>query len=371
MSLMHFNELVPGATVRFTDINGIQYISIRDIIKLICNKDESHAMDPWRNLSQARKTELQAFCFNFKFDGKRERMQPVITFPGALKLLQWLGHSKVMNFHMKFTEILSTYFSGDKHLLRSTAVDSSNGLNHVSQSQVEPTSSADSNEETLVKRRKLHEDFTASVCVSSTEVKQFSLSLSECNMQLEKYILLQNQMCDAKERMCDANERMNKIDIKHEHDKLTIERAKLALLHDGRCQDLEYKRALKALEATDAAMPPPSASIPTAVPDAAAATTTLFKVYDGNKENYPMLRFDQRKSFLQKSGALTAQLYRQTYGTNPPFKQLESGIEVNAYPVEAEPLLLEALRTVYREFTAGESQPAIDAVFKKTAVETA
>ena len=367
MSIMQFDELLPGAKVRFTEINKVQYLSIRDLIMVVCGQTYKRASETWISLSEERKNELSGNTGQFKFKGRGEHLQSVITFPGAVKLMMWLPGDNAKTFRTKATDILTRYFAGDKSLLKEIEANANKTapINEAARAALnnpppQPAVADDVEEQTLVKRRKLYDDLSSSLSVGKKEVKQYSTSLSTCNRHLAKHIDLKAKFYD--------------MEIKFEHDKLTIERAKLSLLNDGRFQDLEYKRALKALEAADPAPPAPTApsvSIPTAVPDAAAATTTLFKVFDGNKENYPMLRFDQRKAFLQKSGALTAQLYRQTYGTNPPFKQLESGIDVHAYPLEAEHMLVEALRTVYRELTAGESQPPIDAVFKRSAVETA
>lgn len=360
---MQFDELLPGATVRFTVIDGVQYLSIRDFIGVVCGQNIDRAGKTWRNLPEDKKDEVRQFLTNYKFDGRGQQKQPMITFDGALTIMNWLPGENAKTWRGKTAQILKRYFAGDPTLLDEVRANANKTapINEAARAalnnpQPQPAVADDVEEQTLVKRRKLYDDLNSSLSVGIKDVRQYSTSLSTCNRHLAKHIDLKSKFYD--------------MEIKFEHDKLAIERAKLSLLHDGRIQDLEYKRALKALEAADPAPPAPSASIPTAVPDAAAATTTLFKVYYGNKESYPVLRLDQRKSFLQKSGALTAQLYRQTYGTNPPFKQLESGIEVNAYPIKAEPLLLDALRTVYREFTAGESQPAIDMVFKKSAMET-
>jgi len=59
---MNLDELVPGATVRFTVKNGTQYISIRDLIMLVCEKDRNQAGEVW-------KAEVQDL--NHKFPGSK------------------------------------------------------------------------------------------------------------------------------------------------------------------------------------------------------------------------------------------------------------------------------------------------------------
>jgi len=118
MSLMNFSELVSGATVRFTVIDGTQYISARDIIMAVCNKNVNDAGEVWRNLRDDRKTELQEFVLTFKFPGRGQQEQPVITFPGAIKMVMWLPGENAKKARTKFTEILTRYYAGDKTLLQ-------------------------------------------------------------------------------------------------------------------------------------------------------------------------------------------------------------------------------------------------------------
>jgi hypothetical protein len=40
-----FDEIVPGATIRFTIIDGVQYLSIRDFIMHACGISNDHAGD--------------------------------------------------------------------------------------------------------------------------------------------------------------------------------------------------------------------------------------------------------------------------------------------------------------------------------------
>ena len=43
--IIPFDEIAPGATVRFTVKDGTQYISIRDIIIHVCKKNNDRAGD--------------------------------------------------------------------------------------------------------------------------------------------------------------------------------------------------------------------------------------------------------------------------------------------------------------------------------------
>ena len=89
-AVIPFDEIVPGASVRFTCIDGKQYMSIRDIIMHMCGKDNHRAAEVWRNIPEINKNELAPDCNNFQFPGVGQSKQPVINFPGALKLSMFL-----------------------------------------------------------------------------------------------------------------------------------------------------------------------------------------------------------------------------------------------------------------------------------------
>jgi len=354
MSEMQFDELLPGAKVRFTVIDEVQYLSIRDLIMIICTQNGHDAMQTWRRLPEDRKSEVGTYCSSFTFPGRGQQKQPVITFDGALTLMNWLPGENAKTWRGKTAQILKRYFAGDPTLLDEVRANANktSPINEAARAALnnpppQPAVADDGEEQTLVKRRKLYNDLSSSLSVGVKEVKQYSTSLSTCNRHLAKHILLHNQMCDAKERL-------NGIEIKHEHEKLTIERAKLALLNDGRNQDLEHKRALKALSAADPAIPIPP------------ETTTVLKVYEATKHAYPLLRSEQRRAFLVKAGAHAATAYVLAHGVQPP-KINERGQDVNAFPAQAEPIVSRALLTAYTDLTAGQSQPRIDAAFPKRA----
>lgn len=112
-----FDEIVPGATVRFCVIDGVQYLSIRDMIMCVCGKDNKRAAEIWDRLSQDRKDEVSAFCGNFQFHGQGQLDQPVITFVGALKLIMFLPGEAAKKHRTAMADILRRYFAGDATLL--------------------------------------------------------------------------------------------------------------------------------------------------------------------------------------------------------------------------------------------------------------
>ena len=99
-------------------IDGTQYLSTRDIIMCVCDKDCNHAADLWRTFSPEKKSELTPFLSVFKFPGRGQSEQPVITFPGAIKLLMFLPGEKAKMHRSTMVTILTRYFAGDPSLLR-------------------------------------------------------------------------------------------------------------------------------------------------------------------------------------------------------------------------------------------------------------
>ena len=91
--LIPFSDLTGGTdSVRFTVINGGTYMSVRDIIMVVCNKNKDQAGRAWRDLDDRHKEEVRPFFLsNFQFPCQRERVQQVITLEGTLKLIMWLS----------------------------------------------------------------------------------------------------------------------------------------------------------------------------------------------------------------------------------------------------------------------------------------
>lgn len=117
MATIPFDEIVPGATVRFTTIDGVQFLSVRDCIMHISNKTPKRATEKWDRLSQELKDELAEFCSQHKFPGPGQSEQPVINFKGAIKLAMFLSGDNAAAIRSSMVNILSRYYSGDGSLI--------------------------------------------------------------------------------------------------------------------------------------------------------------------------------------------------------------------------------------------------------------
>jgi len=116
-TIIPFDEITPGAKVRFTLIDGVQYLSVRDIIMVMCNKNNQEAARTLGRMPGSVQRELLPFWQNFHFPGRGQSEQPVIQFQGALKLLMWLPGDQARQFRRKASDILTRYYAGDKTLL--------------------------------------------------------------------------------------------------------------------------------------------------------------------------------------------------------------------------------------------------------------
>ena len=74
-----FNSLVSGsAGVRVTYVYDTNFMSVRDIIMIVCDKDGHEAVEIWRSLAKEYQN-LDMFCSSFLFKGRCQPEQPVIT----------------------------------------------------------------------------------------------------------------------------------------------------------------------------------------------------------------------------------------------------------------------------------------------------
>ena len=113
-----FDEIVSGATIRVTVIDGKRYLSVRDMIMCFCEKNQNDAGEVWRNLSPDKKIEVQESVLNYKFPGRGQQDQPVITFPGAVKLAMFLPGENAKKNRSAMAQILVRYCAGDPSLIQ-------------------------------------------------------------------------------------------------------------------------------------------------------------------------------------------------------------------------------------------------------------
>ena len=117
MQVIPFDDIVPGAIVRFTEIDGKQYLSVRDLIMCLCGTSNDYAGKVYRDMPVEHKNEVRAWCTNFQFPGRGQSSQPVITFPGALKLAMFMPGENAKKSRLVLANILQRYYAGDESLV--------------------------------------------------------------------------------------------------------------------------------------------------------------------------------------------------------------------------------------------------------------
>ena len=127
-TLISLDKIVTGATVRLGVIDDTQYLSVRDLIRHLCNKDNKQACQIWDRLTLDQKEKLSPFLASFRFVGHRQREQPVITFRGAVQLITMLPGKHAQLYSMKFAEVVSRYLEGDDELRQEIEENKSIGI---------------------------------------------------------------------------------------------------------------------------------------------------------------------------------------------------------------------------------------------------
>ena len=102
-------EIIPRR-VRSICIDGRTYMSIRDLVRVVCRKCIDDSGRLWRRLSEERKRDLAEYMHRHKFPGQGQSWQPVITLEGALKLIMWLPGDAAKSVHGCVSAILTRHF---------------------------------------------------------------------------------------------------------------------------------------------------------------------------------------------------------------------------------------------------------------------
>ena len=153
-ALIPFDEIVPNAQVRFTVMDGKQYLSIRDFIMVYCGKDGNHAADCWRTLTESKKNELTQYLGMFQFPGRGQSSQPVITFPGAIKLAMFLPGENAKKNRSSMVRILQRYYAGDESLIAEIEANASSASPVAEMARASLESEQPSAIDTAMKRRR-------------------------------------------------------------------------------------------------------------------------------------------------------------------------------------------------------------------------
>jgi len=200
--------------------------------------------------------------------------------------MNWLPGEYAKSWRGKTTQILKRYFAGDPSLLDDIQANAESNapINQAARAALNNPAPAqpslDEDGQGLSKRQRIDED------------RAYAAVLREANPHFERCLELQVQFVDIRERWLavdfqgekdrlqhmqndielEKEKKKNDLEYEKQQNMLHFERSKLTIAKDGHMEELEYKRALKALDA------PPA---PAAVPDAkhTVQKQSVFKVF--------------------------------------------------------------------------------------------
>ena len=75
------------------------------------------ASDTWQDIPNEKKKEVTEFLRDFQFPSQGQRVQPVITLEGALKLIMWLPGELAKDYRSRACCILTRFLGGDSTLV--------------------------------------------------------------------------------------------------------------------------------------------------------------------------------------------------------------------------------------------------------------
>ena len=208
--LISFAELTGGSeTVRCTTIDGKTYMSIRDIIMVVCKQSSKHATKTWNRLDEEKKQEVETFCQSFQFPGQGQTVQDVITLKGALKLIEWLPGEPAKIYRGQVVEILTRYLAGDSsmHAEIEANATSTAAIHVLAREEVGSKRVCDDQENEALRRVKQTREALDEVMeVSKTLGSNMAQHKADATFMLDIY----EKMYQAQQKMADAQSHVEK-----------------------------------------------------------------------------------------------------------------------------------------------------------------
>ena len=374
MNTIPCDEIASGAAIRYTTINEMQYLSVRDYIMHMCEKNNDDAGKVWRNLKPELKEEVRHFLADFKFRGQGQTLQPVITFAGAIKLAMFLPGEKAKQNRSKMVSILQRYYAGDETLHTEIEANAASDMPipRMSRASLEAGDGAQDSGAGL-KRSALEDDMGSEALVKRMkEAQNIAGELAPC---MHGILKIAEGVVPAMERILDLKKEgyVSELEFIKAKAQAEADGAELVAKTKARAEaegaELVAKAKAKAeaeaiaiiAKAKADAMPAPPAPAPAALPAVAdvlpADHTTVRRTY---LDTYPRFRVPLRKNegkFLNEARLRTLRRYQAEHAGALPRRVREERQVVDMYPA-VWPGILETLAAMHRE-NAGPGQASI------------
>lgn len=292
------------------------------------------------------KAELCSTGRVFQFRGTGQVEQHVIQLKASLKLISWLVKDENKVLGGKISDILVSHF----HEESSVVVD----LNLP----VENTADDGISSQNSPKRQKTANDMQ----IELTVVKAMVVATQDQNDKLMAQVHIKRELYDIE---IGYKERNNHLDLTREQEMLRIAAQKNSLDSEAvkitamkNSQELEHKRALKALDSEPALLSVPVQ--PQSFSVDPNTFTTVLKVYMKHKPEFSGITSKAAvEKLLKTAGKKAVTAFMEKWGSKPPVTY-ENGFEVLKYPINAESMIMDSLRSASRVILAGANQQAIN-----------
>lgn len=366
MNTIPCDEIASGAAIRYTTIHEIQYLSVRDYIMHMCEKDNKTSSQIWSRMHDSAKSEVSSFCRNFQFPGKGQTLQPVITFAGAIKLAMFLPGEKAKQNRSKMVSILQRYYAGDETLHAEIEANAASDMPIPRMSRASLEAGDGAQDSGAGQKRSALEDDMGSEAL----VKRMR-DARDCAVEMEPtmhgIVKAAKDTVVAMERILELKRESMTLDAEGFTAQLEFIKAKAQAEAEG----VELVNKTKARSESEAiaiiakakadAMPVPPAPAPAALPAVAdvlpADHTTVRRTY---LDTYPRFRVPLRKNeskFLNEARLRTLRRFQAEHAGALPRRVREERQVVDMYPA-VWPGILETLAAMHRE-NAGPGQASI------------
>lgn len=114
---MSLKEIGLDASIRYVQTEDSVMFSQIDVVKAVTGKDNNHAAEIIRKLSDEVTKEVNVKNVTFKFKGRGQQNTTLITFQGVLKLVMALPGENAKAIRVQFCQLLHRYFAGDVTLV--------------------------------------------------------------------------------------------------------------------------------------------------------------------------------------------------------------------------------------------------------------
>lgn len=117
MNWIPFDEIYSGASIRCVSIDSILFISVRDIIMCVCGTEYTTANTCWARIKKTHMEELTEDLDEHQFPGAGQRIIPIITVQGGMKLIMMLPGKRAKAMRVQASDILARYVMGNDSLI--------------------------------------------------------------------------------------------------------------------------------------------------------------------------------------------------------------------------------------------------------------